>query len=71
MKVDLYDTTLRDGMQGIEVSFTLDDKIQITKALDDIGFDYIEGGFPYSNEKEAAYFESIKKENLHHIEIEV
>jgi len=69
MKVDLYDTTLRDGMQGIEVSFTLTDKIQIAKALDDIGFDYIEGGFPYSNEKEAAFFEAIKKENLSHAKV--
>lgn len=69
MKVDLYDTTLRDGMQGIEVSFTLEDKIQIAKALDEIGMDYIEGGFPYSNEKEAAFFESIKKENLEHAKV--
>ena len=69
MKVDLYDTTLRDGMQGIEVSFTLTDKVQIAKALDDIGIDYIEGGFPYSNEKEAAFFEAIKKENLSHAKV--
>jgi 2-isopropylmalate synthase len=69
MKVDLYDTTLRDGMQGIEVSFTLADKIQIAKSLDEIGFDYIEGGFPFSNEKEAAFFKAIKKENLSHAKV--
>lgn len=69
MKINLYDTTLRDGMQGIEVNFTLKDKIDIALALDDIGFDYIEGGFPYSNEKEAAFFKVIKKENLHHAKI--
>ncbi len=69
MKVDLYDTTLRDGMQGIEVSFTLEDKVQIAKALDDIGMDYIEGGFPYSNEKEAAFFRAIKKEKLSHAKV--
>ena len=69
MKVDLYDTTLRDGMQGIEVSFTLDDKVRIAKALDDIGFDYIEGGFPYSNEKEAAFFDAIRKEKLGHARV--
>ncbi len=69
MKVDLYDTTLRDGMQGIEVSFTLTDKIQIAKALDEIGIDYIEGGFPYSNEKEAAFFDAIKKEKLEHAKV--
>ena len=69
MKVELYDTTLRDGMQGIEVSFTLTDKIQIAKSLDEIGIDYIEGGFPFSNEKEAAFFEAIKKENLSHARV--
>ncbi|MBI9106904.1 MAG: citramalate synthase [Spirochaetales bacterium] len=69
VKIDLYDTTLRDGMQGIDVSFTLTDKIQIAKALDEIGFDYIEGGFPFSNEKEAAFFEAIKKENLTHAKV--
>ncbi len=69
MHVDIYDTTLRDGMQGIEVSFTLADKIQIAKALDDINVDYIEGGFPFANEKEAAFFEGVKKEKFHHAKI--
>ncbi len=69
MKIDLYDTTLRDGMQGIEVSFTLSDKVQIAKALDEIGIDYIEGGFPFSNEKEAAFFDAIKKESFQHAKV--
>ncbi|MDC7126598.1 MAG: citramalate synthase, partial [Spirochaetales bacterium] len=69
MKVDLFDTTLRDGMQGIEVNFTLKDKIQIALALDDIGIDYIEGGFPFSNEKESEFFKAIKKENLSNAKI--
>lgn len=65
----VYDTTLRDGMQGMEISFTLDDKIQIAHRLDDMGFDYVEGGFPMSNEKEAAFFEQCKRENFKHAKI--
>ncbi len=68
-KVIIYDTTLRDGMQGIEVSFTLQDKIKIAHALDDIGVDYIEGGFPLSNDKEEAFFEQVKKESFNHAKI--
>lgn len=68
-KVTIYDTTLRDGMQGIEVNFTLQDKLQIAHALDDMGVDYIEGGFPLSNEKEEAFFEKVKNENFSHAKV--
>ena len=68
-KITVYDTTLRDGMQGIEVSFTLQDKLAISHALDDIGVDYIEGGFPLSNEKEEAFFNQVKKEKFSHAKI--
>ncbi|TVR70160.1 MAG: citramalate synthase [Spirochaetaceae bacterium] len=68
-QVVMYDTTLRDGMQGIQVSYTLDDKIKIAHALDEMKIDYIEGGFPLSNEKEAAFFRQMRKENLHHARI--
>ena len=64
MKVDLYDTTLRDGMQGIEVSFTLADKIQIAKALDEIGIDYIEGGFPIPMKRKQPSLKRLKRKNL-------
>ncbi len=67
--VTIYDTTLRDGMQGIDVNYTLEDKIQIAHKLDDIGVDYIEGGFPLSNEKEAAFFARAKEESFHHARI--
>lgn len=67
--VTIYDTTLRDGMQGIEVNFTLADKIDIAHKLDDLNIDYIEGGFPLSNEKEMAFFEKVKKENFNHAKI--
>ncbi|SIQ22689.1 2-isopropylmalate synthase [Alkalispirochaeta americana] len=68
-QVMIYDTTLRDGMQGIQVSYTLDDKIKIAHALDEMKIDYIEGGFPLSNEKEAAFFRQIRKESLGHAKI--
>ncbi|MCX7788281.1 MAG: citramalate synthase [Spirochaetes bacterium] len=68
-RVEIFDTTLRDGMQGIEVSFSLSDKIQIAHKLDELGVDYIEGGFPLSNQKEEAFFELIKKETFEHAKI--
>ena len=67
--VTVYDTTLRDGMQGIEVSYTLEDKLQIAHMLDDMKVDYIEGGFPFSNEKETAFFERVLKERFSHAKI--
>ncbi len=62
--ITVYDTTLRDGMQGIEVSYTLNDKLQIAHKLDEFGVDYIEGGFPLSNDKEAAFFERVRRERF-------
>ncbi len=62
----IYDTTLRDGMQGLEINYTLEDKIQIAHALDERRIDYIEGGFPLSNDKEAAFFDRMKHERLEH-----
>ena len=58
-KVTIFDTTLRDGMQGMEINFSLEDKIQIARRLDELGIDYIEGGFPISSEREASFFEQI------------
>lgn len=62
--VYIYDTTLRDGAQTRGVSFSLEDKLRITEALDDLGVHYIEGGWPGSNPKDLAYFEKIKELNL-------
>lgn len=67
--VYIYDTTLRDGMQGIQVNYTLDDKIKIAHALDEMKIDYIEGGFPLSNEKEAAFFKQIRNERFNHAKV--
>ncbi len=56
----IYDTTLRDGTQGNGISFSADDKVQIAKRLDDLRFDYIEGGWPGSNPKDIEFFHRIK-----------
>ena len=64
--IALYDTTLRDGTQGEGVSLSLHDKLLISERLDDMGFDYIEGGYPLSNEKDVAFFEQVKHLGLKH-----
>ncbi len=67
--VKIYDTTLRDGSQGEGVSFTLEDKLKITKKLDEFGVDYIEGGWPGSNPKDEEYFRRIKDIDLKHARV--
>ena len=52
----LYDTTLRDGQQTQGVDFSTEDKIAIAKALDTLGIDYIEGGWPGANPTDSAFF---------------
>jgi isopropylmalate/homocitrate/citramalate synthase len=68
-KIELYDTTLRDGTQGEGVSLSLNDKLRIAEALDDMGFDYVEGGYPLSNEKDVAFFEQARKLSLRSAQI--
>lgn len=63
-KIELYDTTLRDGSQAEEVSFSVEDKLRITERLDDFGIHYIEGGWPGSNPKDAEYFKRVRKLHL-------
>ncbi len=63
-KIEIYDTTLRDGAQTEGLSFSVEDKIRITKALDEFGIDFIEGGFAGSNPKDAQFFNEIKKHKL-------
>jgi len=58
--VELYDTTLRDGAQGEGITFSLDDKLKIAKKLDELGFHYVEGGWPGSNPKDMAFFKRVK-----------
>ncbi len=63
-RIQIYDTTLRDGTQGEGVSFSLHDKLAITGRLDGLGIGYVEGGYPASNPKDAAYFEEAAKLRL-------
>ena len=64
MHIQLYDTTLRDGAQGEGVNFSLEDKILIARRLDEVGFDYIEGGYPLSNPKDEEFFQRLAAEPL-------
>jgi 2-isopropylmalate synthase len=57
----LYDTTLRDGTQGEDISFSADEKVKIALKLDDIGIHYIEGGWPGSNPKDMQFFDLAKR----------
>ncbi|GEP43251.1 citramalate synthase [Brevifollis gellanilyticus] len=59
--VTIYDTTLRDGTQGTGISFSTLDKIRVAERLDDFGVHYIEGGWPGSNPKDAAFFQEAAK----------
>jgi 2-isopropylmalate synthase len=62
--IAIYDTTLRDGTQGEGVSFSLQDKLNICQRLAEIGVDYIEGGYPLSNEKDVAFFDKVRSLDL-------
>ncbi len=68
-QVYLYDTTLRDGTQGEDISFSVQDKIKIAHRLDAFGIDYIEGGWPGSNPKDMEFFEEMKKRKLKHAKL--
>jgi len=63
-RIQIYDTTLRDGMQAEGVSFSLEDKLSIARCLDDLGVDYIEGGYAASNQKEMRFFQEARGLNL-------
>jgi len=67
--ITLYDTTLRDGSQGEGISFSVEDKLKIARALDRLGIDFIEAGFPSSNPKDQEFFKRAKKLKLKHSEL--
>jgi 2-isopropylmalate synthase len=69
MKIFTFDTTLRDGTQGEAVSFSVDDKLLIAKKLDELGIDYIEGGWPGSNPKDKEFFARAKSLHLKHAKL--
>ncbi len=66
MRISTFDTTLRDGTQGEAVSYSVDDKLLIAQKLDELGIDYIEGGWPGSNPKDKEFFERAQHLRLHH-----
>lgn len=59
-RIEIYDTTLRDGAQTWGITFSLDDKLRIAQKLDEIGIDLIEGGYPGSNPKDRKFFKLAK-----------
>jgi len=64
MKVEVYDTTLRDGAQTQGISFSVSDKMRIVEKLDDLGVHYIEGGWPGANPKDIDFFKQASKLKL-------
>ena len=66
MKIFTFDTTLRDGTQGEAVSFSVEDKLIIAQKLDELGIDYIEGGWPGSNPKDKEFFTRARDLELKH-----
>ena len=69
MRIFTFDTTLRDGTQGESVSFSVQDKLLIAQKLDEIGIDYIEGGWPGSNPKDREFFLAARQLNLKHAKL--
>jgi 2-isopropylmalate synthase len=64
--IEIYDTTLRDGSQGEGVNFSLEDKLAVARRLDEAGVDFIEGGYPLSNPKDAQFFQRARSMGLRH-----
>jgi 2-isopropylmalate synthase len=65
----IYDTTLRDGCQGAGISLALRDKLDIARRLDEAGIDYVEGGWPGSNPKDAEFFAAVRETPLRHARV--
>ncbi len=68
-RIEIYDTTLRDGAQGESISFTLIDKLRIAEMLDAFGIDFIEGGWPGSNPKDITFFQRIKNKRFNNAKV--
>ncbi len=64
--VELYDTTLRDGAQQADLSYTIEDRLRILRKLDQVGFPYVEGGWPGANPRDTEFFRLATKETLQH-----
>ena len=68
-RVELYDTTLRDGTQQEGISLSVEDKLAITKRLDQLGIDVIEGGYAGANPKDDEYFRRVHSLDLQHAQV--
>lgn len=68
-KIEIYDTTLRDGAQSEGINFSTSDKLKIVKLLDNLGIDYIEAGWPGANPKDEEVFKALKNTDLKHSKI--
>ena len=68
-RIAIYDTTLRDGAQGEGINFSGAGKIRVALMLDELGLDYIEGGYAASNPRDMEFFHTIRKEKLTHAKI--
>ena len=64
--VELYDTTLRDGMQGEGLSLSAEEKLRVAQRLDALGMAFVEAGFPSSNPKEEELFALLREHPLSH-----
>ncbi len=68
-RVEIYDTTLRDGAQGEGLAYSVEDKLKIARCLDELGVSYIEGGWPGANPKDVDFFERAKSFQLNHAKL--
>jgi 2-isopropylmalate synthase len=68
-KLEIYDTTLRDGAQAEDVSFSAEDKVRVAQKLDELGVHFIEGGWPGANPKDIEFFRLIKTVPLKHASV--
>lgn len=69
MKINLFDTTLRDGTQSEGLSFSVEDKLKVARLLDQFGVDFIEGGWPASNPKDSEFFRRARSLGLRHAKL--
>ncbi|TCK98435.1 2-isopropylmalate synthase [Natranaerovirga hydrolytica] len=65
-RVEIFDSTLRDGAQAEGISFSVEDKLKVVKAMDEMGIEYIEAGNPGSNPKDLEFFKEVKQIQLNH-----
>jgi len=68
-RIEIYDTTLRDGTQSETFNLSVDDKVRITLALDQLGIDFVEGGWPGSNPVSVEYFKKMENVELKHTKL--